>query len=285
MNNDPLTILEVISKSSLYLERKGVPNHKIDAEWLVASALNCKRMDLYLRFGEILKGDILSQIKSLVMLRGSRIPLQHILGKVQFAGLTLKSDQRALVPRFETEFLVDFLHHRLTPEFEGNVADLGCGGGAILLSLCTLLPKVTGIGFDNSLEALTLANENLFLCGLEERICFKDFDWVTQNTLSNKFDLIVSNPPYLTQEEWSLAEPEVKLHDPIQALVAKNGGLSDIERVISIAVNSLESNGLLALEFGVDHADVVKNLLSVAFNAEIISDQYLVRRFAFAVKK
>ena len=75
------------------------------------------------------------------------------------------------------------------------------------------------------------------------------------------------------------------MHDPIQALVAKNGGLSDIERVISIAVNSLESNGLLALEFGVDHADVVKNLLSVAFDAEIISDQYLVRRFAFAVKK
>lgn len=280
-----LTILEVITKSSEYLERKGVQNHKIDAEWLVAYSLKCKRMELYLRYNEVLEPNILEQIKALVMQRGRRIPLQHILGEVQFAGLCLKSDSRALVPRCETEYLVDFLLTKLTAEFNGRIADLGCGSGAILLSLCKLMPDASGCGYDNSENALSLANENLVLNNLCDRINFKAFDWNSDMKLGENFDLIVSNPPYLTVQEWTIAEPEVKIHDPRKALVAEKNGFSDIERIIAIAKYSLNSKGFLALEFGCTQADDVKNALSKDFNVEIIKDQFLVRRFAFAVKK
>ena len=284
-HHEALSILEVISKSSLYLERKGISSHKIDSEWLVSFVLGCNRMELYLRFGEILEGNVLNEIINLVMQRGKRIPLQHILGEVQFAGLTIKSDHRALVPRFETEFLVDFLYHKLSSDFDGKIADLGCGGGAIILSLCFQMPKVHGCGFDRSLDALCLANENLSLCKLEDRISFKEFDWLKQNKLSEKYDLIVSNPPYLSKEEWCKSQPEVKKYDPRDALIAENEGFSDIERVVLVATNSLVSKGLLALEFGSTQADFVQDILSANFTTHIIPDQNLVRRFALAVKK
>lgn len=284
-NNKTLSIVEVVTKSSEYLARKNVPNHKIDAEWLVAFVLGCKRMDLYLRFGEILPSNLLSEIKALVILRGSRVPLQHILGQVQFAGLTLKSDSRALIPRCETEYLVDFLYHKLHADFKGKVADLGCGSGAIILALCSLMPHASGCGFDNSKDALSLAKENLSLCKLGSRVCLKDFDWRKQNRLSEEYDLIVSNPPYLSYDEWSQAEPEVKIHDPQKALVAQNGGLSDIEYIIELASNSLAPGGCLAMEFGAAQSELVGELLSDGFSFEVISDQFLVRRFVLAMRK
>lgn len=284
-NNESLSILEVVTKSSEYLERKGVPNYKIDAEWLVAFVLGCKRMDLYLRYGEILGGNILSKIKTLVMRRGSRIPLQHILGQVQFAGLTLKSDNRALIPRCETEFLVDILHNRLTANFNGKIADLGSGSGAIILALCSMMPHATGCGFDNSQKAISLAKENLSFCDQEDHVCFKEFDWRKQNQLPEPYDLIISNPPYLSHDEWDQAEPEVKMYDPSNALVAQKQGLSDIENVIEVAINSLPPKGYLALEFGASQAEIVGDLLTERFTFEIMADQFLIRRFVLAVKK
>ena len=114
----------------------------------------------------------------------------------------------------KTEFLVDYLYQRLTPEFNGKIADLGCGSGAIILGLCSMMPKSSGDGFDNSHQALTLAKENLVLCKLENRVCFKNFDWLKNKKLQEKYDLVVSNPPYLSIEEWSECEPEVKIYDP-----------------------------------------------------------------------
>ena len=221
----PLTILDAITKSSEYLARKGVHNHKTDAEWLVAFSLECKRMDLYLRFSEVLGSNVLERIKSLVMQRGQRIPLQHILGEVQFAGLNLKTDNRALIPRSETEFLVDFIHCKLTAGFDGRIADLGCGSGAIILSLCNLMPNASGCGYDNSSKALLLAKENLELNNLSKQVNFNLFDWNEHIQLSGNFDLIVSNPPYLTFQEWTNTEPEVKMYDPRKALMAKKMAL------------------------------------------------------------
>ena len=123
--NNSLSILEVVTKSSLFLKRKGVPNHKIDAEWLMAHALGCQRMELYLRFGEILTETLLEKIRALVVKRGERVPLQHILGYVPFAGLKLKCDKRALVPRYETEYLVDCINQKLSTKFCGKIADFG----------------------------------------------------------------------------------------------------------------------------------------------------------------
>jgi release factor glutamine methyltransferase len=282
--NKSLSILEVISKSSNFLEKKGVPNHKTDAEWLIAHALGCKRMDLYLRFGEILNESILGKIRALVVKRGERIPLQHILGSVHFAGIRLKCDDRALVPRHETEFLVDYVSQRITTRFSGKIADLGCGGGAIILALCNQLPDAVGVGFDKSDFALRLAKENCHSSGLSSRVSLQNFDWLENDFLPESFDLIISNPPYLSKEEWLSTEPEVKSYDPIAALVAQQNGLSDIRKIVSIAQNSLSKGGYLALEFGHKQAEHLEELLAKEFVFEIIRDQLLVRRFVFATK-
>ena len=282
--NKSLSILEVISKSSNFLEKKGVPNHKTDAEWLIAHALGCKRMDLYLRFGEILNESILGEIRALVVKRGERIPLQHILGSVHFAGIRLKCDDRALVPRHETEFLVDYVSQRITTSFSGKIADLGCGGGAIILALCNQLPDAVGVGFDKSDFALGLAKENCHSSGLSSRVSLQNFDWLENDFLPESFDLIISNPPYLSKEEWLSTEPEVKSYDPIAALVAQQNGLSDIRKIVSIAQNSLSKGGYLALEFGQKQAEHLEELLAKEFVFEIIRDQLLVRRFVFATK-
>jgi release factor glutamine methyltransferase len=282
--SENLTIEDVLCKSSDYLARHQVTNFKTDAEWLIAHALGWPRMQLYLKFNEVLSDSSLNSIKKLIMRRGKREPLQHILGSVQFAGLTLKCDSRALVPRHETEFLVDELFKRLGPDFSGKIADLGSGSGAIILSLCSLLPKAHGIGLEKSDAALSLAKENLSLCNLSQQVSFQQHDWQTKSKPQETYDIIVSNPPYLSEEDWDKTQPEVKSYDPKEALIADKQGLGDIETIIEYSYNRLNDQGFLALEFGMHQADTVTTLLKNLFNVEILSDQFLVRRFAIAHK-
>ena len=282
--SENLTIEDVLCKSSDYLARHQVTNFKTDAEWLIAHALGWPRMQLYLKFNEVLSDNSLNSIKKLIMRRGKREPLQHILGSVQFAGLTLKCDSRALVPRHETEFLVDELFKRLGPDFSGKIADLGSGSGAIILSLCSLLPKAHGIGLEKSDAALSLAKENLGLCNLSQQVSFQQHDWLTKSKPQETYDIIVSNPPYLSEEDWDKTQPEVKSYDPKEALIADKQGLGDIEAIIEYSHNRLNDQGFLALEFGMHQADSVTNLLKNLFKVEILSDQFLVRRFAIAHK-
>jgi len=282
--SENLTIEDVLCKSSDYLARHQVTNFKTDAEWLIAHALGWPRMQLYLKFNEVLSDNSLNSIKKLIMRRGKREPLQHILGSVQFAGLTLKCDSRALVPRHETEFLVDELFKRLGPDFSGKIADLGSGSGAIILSLCSLLPKAHGIGLEKSDAALSLAKENLDLCNLSQQVSFQQHDWQTKSKPQETYDIIVSNPPYLSEEDWDKTQPEVKSYDPKEALIADKQGLGDIETIIEYSHNRLNDQGFLALEFGMHKADTVTTLLKNLYNVEILSDQFLVRRFAIAHK-
>jgi release factor glutamine methyltransferase len=282
--SENLTIEDVLCKSSDYLARHQVTNFKTDAEWLIAHALGWPRMQLYLKFNEVLSNNSLNSIKKLIMRRGKREPLQHILGSVQFAGLTLKCDSRALVPRHETEFLVDELFKRLGPDFSGKIADLGSGSGAIILSLCSLLPKAHGVGLEKSDAALSLAKENLGLCNLSQQVSFQKHDWQTKSKPQETYDIIVSNPPYLSEEDWDKTQPEVKSYDPKEALIADKQGLGDIETIIEYSYNRLNDQGFLALEFGMHQADTVTNLLKNLYNVEILSDQFLVRRFAIAHK-
>ena len=282
--SESLTIEDVLCRSSDYLARHQVTNYKTDAEWLISHALGWQRMQLYLKFNEVLSANSLNSIKKLIMRRGKREPLQHILGSVQFAGLTLKCDSRALVPRHETEFLVDELFKRLGPDFSGKIADLGSGSGAIILSLCSLMPKANGIGLEKSDAALSLAKENLGLCNLSQQVSFQKHDWETKSKTQDTYDIIVSNPPYLSKEDWDKTQPEVKCYDPREALIADKQGFGDIETIIEYSQKKLNDQGFLALEFGMHQADTVTNLLKNSFEVEILSDQFLIRRFAIAHK-
>ena len=148
-----LTCLEILRKSSEFLARKGVPSPKCDSEWIVSSVLQKKRMDLYLQPDDILKEEDLVQIREMVVRRGKREPLQHILGNVNFTGLIMKCDHRALVPRPETETLIEHILGRIPKSFDGKILDLGTGSGAILFALCSSLVSASGIGIDKSERA------------------------------------------------------------------------------------------------------------------------------------
>jgi release factor glutamine methyltransferase len=280
-----LTCLEILRKSSEFLARKGAPSPKCDSEWIVSTILKKKRMSLYLQPEEILTEEELSEIREMVVRRGKREPLQHILGNVNFAGLLMKCDHRALIPRPETETMTEHILNRIPKSFDGKILDLGTGSGAILFALCSSLVSATGIGIDKSEMALSLAAENLRLHGLENRVNLRQLDWFSEEIEVGKVDLVVSNPPYLILEEWEHAEPEVKVHDPKEALVAKEDGFSDIRKIIQVSGKILSPGGFFAIEFGVSHATPVKDALARDFKGvELLKDLSHRTRFAVARK-
>lgn len=255
---EALTVLEVVRKSAAFLERKSVESPRLSAEWLIAHSLGIDRMQLYLQFDRPLIETELERMRTLVARRGKREPLQYILGQTQFHELTLKCDPRALIPRPETEQLVEYIKD-MGPEIDHDLSilDLGTGTGAIGLALAMHFPRSEVVAVDNSCEALELAQENALRCGLQNRIEFIQSDWFQALVGRADFDLIVSNPPYLTQSEWKSAESEVKDFEPTSALIADNEGLEDLLKIIDDSASRLISGGLLWLETGIGQREAL----------------------------
>ena len=258
-----LSLLEIITKTTDFFASRGVDSPRLNAEQIVGHALGLKRMQLYIQFERLLTEPELDKIRPLVKRRAQREPLQHILGTVEWGGLTLKSDKRALVPRPETEELLELILERAKPA-EGAVPcvlDLGTGTGALALALAKAWPSAQVAAVDASDDALALARENASLAGLSERVSFLKSDWFSALPADAIFDVIVSNPPYLTDSEVAEAEPEVRVHDPLSALVAPDAGLADLKKIIAGAAARLGDGGLLALETGVkQHAALLSAL-------------------------
>lgn len=281
MSNENLTFLEVIQLSTDYLNRKGVPNSKVDTEWIVSSVTGKKRIELYLQFEDLVDGGELSEIRNLIVARGKRIPLQHILGKINFAGNEMLCDDRALIPRPETEYLTELVIKKLGKNFNGSILDLGTGSGAIILALCKTLKSARGVGLDKSQNAISLSKENLKLNNIKN-VSFEKLDWYSDK-IDDSFDVIISNPPYLSEEEWANAEPEVKKFDPKTALVANQNGIADLKKIIKIGGQNLKKGGGLFLEIGTDQKNELKENLSHNFeNIEILKDLSNYDRFIFA---
>lgn len=283
MKNKLYTILDVIKLSTDFLSKKGVPNSKCDAEWIISNTINLKRVELYLNYENIVSQDDLDSIRKDIVKRSKRIPLQHILGKVNFAGNEIICDSRALVPRNETEQLTEIIQKELSSNFTGKILDLGVGSGVILITLCKAFPQSRGFGFDKSDRAISLAIENIELNKLTN-VELKTFDW-EKEVLNEKFDLIISNPPYLSQDEWKDSEPEVKDYDPKIALVANDDGLADLKKIITISQNHLVKNGLLALEIGHNQDKELIKVLEPSFREiKNIKDYGGKNRFLVAKK-
>jgi release factor glutamine methyltransferase len=245
------TLLEVLRKTITFFEGKGVEHPKHDAEQLFAHVLGCKRLDLYLQHERPLSDEQLAALRPVVARRGKREPLQHILGDTVFHGLTLKVDRRALIPRHETEELVEHLIATLGQHPPGRVLDLGTGTGALALALAHHWPAAEVWAVDQSETALSLARENADALNLSARVSFRQGNWL--EAMDRTFDLIVCNPPYLTQAEWETAAPEVRDHEPREALVAEDDGLADLTLLVQNSRQHLTDGGLLALETGIAH--------------------------------
>lgn len=251
-----LTVLEIIKRTTEFLEKRGVEGARLNAELLIGHALGLKRMQLYLQFERPLTEPELEKIRPLVKRRGNREPVQYIIGETDFSGLKLKADRRALIPRPETEYLIEQVLDRVTLP-PAAILDLGTGSGAIALVLATKWPAATVTAVDQSADALALARENAETLGLAARVNFIQSDWFTALPADARYQLIVANPPYLSDAEVGEAQPEVKDFEPHAALSAGPDSAADLKHILREARPRLTAGGLLACETGIaQHAQL-----------------------------
>jgi release factor glutamine methyltransferase len=263
-----LTVLEIIKRSTEFLAKHGVESARLNAELLVGHSLGLKRMQLYLQFERPLAEAELAKIRPLIKRRSEREPLQYIIGSTEFAGVSLKVDRRALVPRPETELVVEFAQKLcVTPPAE--ILDLGTGSGALALALAVAFPAARVTAVDVSRDALALAQENATSLGLAERFAAVESDWFTAVRPDAKFDLIVANPPYLSDAEVKETAPEVRGFEPHGALSSGATGLEALERIIPEAKARLRPAGWLICETGIaQHATLLGQLRAAGFVRE-----------------
>lgn len=281
------SLLEVIRKTTAWFAEKGIESPRLQAEYIFAHVLKCRRLDLYLQFDRPVDEEKLSQARLLVRRRASREPLQYILGSWDFAGIELKLDRRALIPRPETEELVEILLEKATTHTPQRILDLGTGSGAIALSLAKTLRHCTITATDVCEKALALAAENAARLQLEERITFRQGDWFQALApKEDSFDWIISNPPYLDDKEISSAAPEVRLWEPASALSPGPDGFEALQTILTQACRHLRPGGLLACETGIAHSHQLQSLAaSLPFaHFEIRPDSSRRPRFFLAVK-
>lgn len=270
------TVLEVIQSTTAYFARNGVESARLNIEHLLAHALGKKRMDLYLEFDRPLGDAELEPLRELVRRRALGEPLQHLLGTAEFFGRVFTSDKRALIPRPETEQLVELT---LAEGKAARALDVGTGTGVIAITLAAEWPDAQIEALDLFPDALALARENAARLGLQDRVRFSQSDLLAGVT--GEFDLIIANLPYIDTRVIPTLSREVQ-RDPITALDGGPGGLDLFRRLIPDATRHLR--GRLALEIGHDQAEPLRDLLA-AHNYKDIrarSDYQERHRFLFA---
>ena len=272
-----LTLLDIVKKTTEFLEGRGVENPRLNAELLIGHALGLPRMQLYLQFERLLTVAELDQIRPLVKRRSQREPLQYILGEQEFFHVKLKVDRRALIPRPETEQLCELITQQL-PLPPATILDLGTGSGAIALALAAFYPQAAVTGLEVRTEALALARENAAALGLDGRVRLLESDWFAALEPGVRFDLIVANPPYLSEAEAAATAPEVRSHEPPTALSPGPDGGEALRRILEEAPRYLGEGGLLALETGVSQHARLRDLAASAGFARVESRRDLSGR-------
>ncbi len=241
-----MTVLEVLQSTTAYFEKRALESPRLNAEHLVAHSLGKKRIELYLEFERTLAETELAPLRDLVRRRAQGEPLQHLLGTVEFGDHVFATDRRALIPRPETEQLVEYLCDFPWPQ-NPRLLDVGTGSGVIALSLAARFPNAELHAVDLSADALTLARENSSRLGIPDRIHFAQGHLL--DPIAGRFDLIVANLPYVAAGEAGQLAPEVQ-HDPAIALYGGPAGDELIRELIVAAPAHLVPTGLLALEIG-----------------------------------
>jgi release factor glutamine methyltransferase len=250
-----LTLGEVLRRATAYLERQGIETPRLDAELLLGHALGLSRLELYTQHDRPLTDDERAVFRELVGRRAAREPVAYILGEWGFRRLTLRVDRRALVPRPETEILVERCLALLAGVDEPRVLDVGVGTGAIALAIADEHPGARVVGADTSRDALALARENAELNGLSVELREGGLE-----EAAGDWELVVSNPPYVLPGEWEELQPEIRLWEPRGALVGE-GLHEELARRVR--------TGALALEVGDGQARAVASALETLGYGEI----------------
>lgn len=274
------TVLEVLRATTDYFARHGVESPRLNAEHLVAHVLGKKRIELYMEFDRPLGERELAPLRELVRRRATGEPLQHLLGTVEFHGRLFATDARALIPRPETELLMELVLKEQLPEAP-RIVDVGTGSGVIALTLAAELPAADVTAVDVSPDALALARENAARLGLSERVHFLQGDLL--EPVEGAFDLIVANLPYIPGGEIASLSREVQ-RDPRLALDGGPVGTEIVERLITQARGHLKPGGRLVLEIGIGQAEPLKAELARQNYRDIrsVPDYQDIQRFLFA---
>lgn len=276
---ETLPLLEVLRGAESYLATRGVENPRLNAEHLLSRALRLKRMELYLQYDRPLSEADRVPLRELVRRRGAREPLQHILGTAEFHGRAFTCDSRALIPRPETEQLVEIALEITKARTSPRILDIGTGSGVIALTVALEIPDAALYATDLSADALALAAENAAQHHLTGRVTFLQADLLPPDDL--RFDLLVANLPYIPSADIPGLAEEVR-HDPLTALDGGPDGLDLIRRLIEAAPACLNPGGALLLEIGLGQSEAVATLLSTAKFRDISlrADYQDVPRFA-----
>ena len=282
------TIMKILNWTKQYFEAKGVENPRLDAEVLLCAVLKCQRITLYVDFERPLSEEELATYREYVRRRGNFEPLAYILGERAFMRNTFKVNKATLVPRPETELLVESLL-RIAPllkrEGDVKILDIGTGSGAIIVSLLDYLPNAKGVGVDISVDALIVAKENSEKIGVTGRIGFVRSDVFSKLPLEKKFDIIVSNPPYIPAGDIAGLDKDVQ-QEPRGALDGGADGLDFYRRITAEAMDHMAEEGVLAFEIGIGQAAAVQRLcLDAGFVKTAVRKDYAgIERMVFAVK-
>lgn len=252
--------INLLSKSIQYLKKYNVENARLDAEYIFAYVLGVKRISLMLNFDEEISEENKNLIRQYIVRRGKyREPLQYIVKEWEFYGYPIKVDERVLIPRQDTEILVEQCIFLMKEKENPKILDIGTGSGAISIALAKELPESEVLGLDVSDDALKMAVINRELNNVSN-LKFLKSD-VFQHVREKNYDLIVSNPPYIPVEEYNELMPEVKEYEPRMALTDGGDGYYFYKKISEESVNYLKNGGYLAFEVGYNQGETVSQLM------------------------
>lgn len=262
------TVLDIIKWGTSYLTEKGFDEARLTTELLLAAALETKRFDLYVKHDQPLKKNELEKFKVLLKRRLAHEPVQYILGKTNFYSIELKIDRRALIPRPETEILAESVigHCRtfLSQRSEVRVLDIGTGSGCIAVAVARFVKNSIVTAIDRNPDALDLARENAVSTETDGRITFENADFLEldRNIFDHAFDIIVSNPPYVPEDEYAGLAPEIKEFEPRDAVSDGSDGMTFFKRLSETAPEFLRDGGWVFVETGFGQAKEVERLFA-----------------------
>ncbi len=263
-----MTFREALNWGKEKLQHAGIPEYDLDAWLLLEYVSGLSRAMYFVRDREEMEESCREQYEEAIRKRESRVPLQHITGVQEFMGYEFHVNEHVLIPRQDTEILVEEADRAADDTGAKRILDVCTGSGCILLSLLKMNENRTGTGSDLSEPALKMAEENRRLLEIpEERAAFVQSDLFER--IEGTYDMIVSNPPYIRTEEIRKLQEEVRLHDPYGALDGKEDGLYFYRRIISEAGGYFDHQGTLLFEIGYDQAEDVKRLMEEAGYSQI----------------
>jgi len=254
------TVGSLLQWTEAYFKKQGLFKPRLDAELLLSHSLRKRRIDLYLEFDRPLVETELSAFKEWIKRRADHEPVQYIIGHQEFWSLDFSVKPGVLIPRPETECLIEQSLKILGDRAKENIRilDIGCGSGVIAVALAKECSRAEIIAVDISDVALSCARDNAKKLGVDSRIGFKLSD-IYSNVDPQKFDLIVSNPPYLREEEWKILDREIREYEPREALIAGERGIDFHLKIILNAPRFLQERGGLLLEIAPDQADILSD--------------------------